>query len=366
MNGSTPGVDLFTLARLKPISSLLEEQIAELAAQTQEQALPAGKTLFKEDDQGSDLIYLIEGEVEIRPADGDPCVVKSGTPESREPLTQYNCCRASAVSLTPILFVRIDSDLVDTMLTWAESASSETEEVIMSGDDIINIDTSGLKNKMQHSPNFRKLPAANIDQLLEKMEPIRMNAGEMVIRQGDEGDYFYVIEQGEALVTRMVDDDEDTEDSVEMAHLGEGSSFGEAALISDSPRNATVSMQTDGVLLRLNKENFLKLMQEPAQDWVSYDEAREQIDQGATWIDVRSPTDFARGHLEGAINIPLNEAHRRSQSLDENTRYICYCQTGRRSSAAAFILSQYGLKVSVLKDGLPGIKGDVEMVAEAG
>jgi CRP-like cAMP-binding protein/rhodanese-related sulfurtransferase len=366
MNGSNSGVDLITLARLKPINSLLDEQIMELAAQTQEHALPAGKTLFQADDQDNDLIYLTEGEVEVRPTDGEPHVVKSGTPESHEPLAQYNRHRASAVALTPILFVRIDSDLVDTMLTWAESASSETEEVIMSGDDIINIDTSGLKNKMQHSPNFRKLPAANIDQLLEKMEPIRKNAGEVVIRQGDEGDYFYVIEQGEALVTRMVDDDEDTEDSVEMAHLGEGSSFGEAALISDSPRNATVSMQTDGVLLRLNKENFLKLMQEPAQNWVSYDEAKGQVDQGAIWIDVRTPTDFARGHLEGAINIPLNEAHRRSQSLDENTRYICYCQTGRRSSAAAFILSQYGLKVSVLKDGLPGIEGDVAMVAEAG
>ena len=365
MNGSNNGVNLMALMRLQPINSLLEDQIVELAAQTQEHALPAGKILFKEGDTDTNLIYLIEGQVEILPANGNPFRIKSGSPESRKPLTEHSPRRGTAIAVTPILYVRIDSDLVDTMLTWAESASSENEEVIMSGDDIITIDTGGLKNKMQHSPNFRKLPAANIDLLLEKMEPIRMNAGEVIIRQGDEGDYFYVIEQGEALVTRMVDDDEDSEDSVEMAHLGEGSTFGEAALISESPRNATVSMQTDGVLLRLNKENFLKLMQDPVQNWISYDDAMDKIKEGAIWIDVRSTSDFNQGHLPGAINIPMNEAHRRSQTLDTDKTYICYCQTGRRSSAAAFILSQYGLEINVLKDGLPSIGGDVGMTAEA-
>ena len=366
MNGSNNGLNITTLARLEPISSLLEDQIAELAAQTQEQPLLAGRTLFKEGDTDTDLIYLIEGEIEIRPAGGEPYVVKSGTSKSRYSLAEHTPRRSTAVALTPILYIRIDSDLVDTMLTWAESASSDAEEVIMSGDDIITIDTSGLKNKMQHSPNFRKLPAANIDLLLEKMEPVRMNAGEIIIRQGDEGDYFYVIEQGEALVTRVVEEDENTEDSIEMAHLGEGSTFGEAALISNNPRNATVSMQTDGVLLRLNKEDFLKLMQDPMQDWVTYEQAMDKIKTGAIWIDVRNPGDFAHGHLPGAISIPMNEAHRRSQTLDTGKHYICYCQTGRRSSAAAFILSQYGLEVSVLKGGLPSIEGDVELIAEAG
>lgn len=365
MNGNHSGVSIITLARLTPINSLMEAQISELAAQTQELALLAGKTLFKAGDTDSELIYLIEGEVEIQPSQGEPYVVKSGTPESRHPLAEHSPRRGTAVAKTPVLYIRIDSDLVDTMLTWADSASSDAEEVIMSGDDIINIDTSVLKNRMQHSPNFRKLPAANIDLLLEKMEPIRMNAGEVVIRQGDEGDYFYVIEEGEALVTRVVEEDDNGEGSVEMAHLGQGSSFGEAALISDSPRNATVSMQTDGVLLRLNKENFLKLMQDPAQNWIDYAAATAQIQAGALWVDVRSAADFAHGHLPGAINLPLNEAHRRAQTLDDERHYICYCQTGRRSSAAAFILSQYGLEVSVLKGGLPSLGNEVELVQEA-
>lgn len=358
MVNTSNSVDLFTLARLTPVSSLLDEQIEELAAKTKEQAIPPGRALFKAGEADGDFVYLIEGEVEIRPLEGQPTRVISGTPLSRQPLSEHNPRRTTAVAITPVLFIRINRDLIDTMLTWAESVSVSSEEVIMSGDDIVTIDTGALKNKMQHSPNFRKLPAASIDQLLERMEPVRVNAGEVVIRQGDEGDYFYVIEKGEALVTRIVEAGENSDDSVEMAHLGEGSTFGEAALISDKPRNATVSMQTDGVLLRLKKEDFIRLMQEPMQNWVSFEEAEAKVSEGAVWVDVRASNEYQHHHLPGAINIPMNEAHRRAQTLDSGREYICYCPTGRRSSAAAFILSQYGLNVSVLKGGLPGIDSD--------
>lgn len=363
MVNTSNSVDLFTLARLTPVSSLLDEQIEELAIKTKEQALPPGRALFKAGDTDGDFIYLIEGEVEIRPLEGHPTRVISGTPQSRQPLSEQTPRRSTAVAITPVLFIRINQELLDTMLTWAESASVSSEEVIMSGDDIVTIDTGALKNKMQHSPNFRKLPAANIDQLLEKMEPVRMNAGEVVIRQGDEGDYFYVIEKGEALVTRIVDAGEESEDSIEMAHLGEGSTFGEAALISDKPRNATVSMQTDGILLRLKKDDFLTLMQEPMQNWISYEEAEAKVKAGAVWVDVRATNEYQHHHLPNAINIPMNEAHRRAQTLDSSREYICYCPTGRRSSAAAFILSQYGLHVSVLRGGLPGIDNELNVEA---
>lgn len=364
MNTNNNGVNLMALMRLQPINSLLEDQIVELAAHTQEQTLQTGCTLFEEGDTGTDLVYLIKGEVKISSANGETHTIKSGSTTSHRPLAEHTPRRSTAVAITPILYISIDSDLVDTMLTWAESAAAENEEVIMSGNDIITIDISNLKNKLQHSPIFRKLPAANIDLLVEKMEPIRISAGETIIHQGDEGDYFYFIEQGEALVTRTTDE-KDSEDAVDIIHLSEGSTFGESALISDNPRNATVSMRTHGVLLRLNKENFLKLMQDPVQNWISYDAAVDNIKAGAVWVDARSPADFNKGHLPGAINIPINEAHRRAQDLDAKTTYICYCQTGRRSSAAAFILSQYNLEAQLLKDGLPSLAANVELISEA-
>ncbi len=351
MSGNS--VDLFTLARLEPLSSLMEEQLVELAAQTHERALPPGYPLFRAGDDAPALTYLLEGEVELSDGQGETIRIAAGSSRARHPLDEARPCRFTATARTPVLYITIDRELLDTMLAWAQSASGEDEEVIMSGTDILNIDKGELKRKMQHSPNFRRLPAANIDQVLERMEPIRVEAGQVVIRQGDEGDYFYVIEKGEALVMRVVEDEEGGEDTVEMAELHEGAAFGEAALISDKPRNATVSMQTDGVLLRLGKEDFLKLMQEPAQDWIDFDRARQRVEEeGATWIDARARTEFHHAHLPGALNIPLDESHRRARDLDRDGHYICYCQSGRRSSAVAFILGQYGLRTSVVEGGV--------------
>lgn len=352
MDNAANTVNLMALMRLSPISELLPAQIEELAAHTPVETVPAGTVIFSAGDTDRRLEYVLEGTVELCPGQGECRLITGASSESRHPLAQDQPRHATAMAKTAVKLIRIDQELLDTMLSWAQSASSDTEEVIMSGNEILTIDTGALKAKMQKSINFRKLPAANIDQLLEKMEPMRVHAGEIIIRQGDVGDYFYVIEQGEALVTRIIEEPESSEDSIEMAHLGEGASFGEAALISDKPRNATVSMQTDGVLLRLNKQDFLHLMQEPMQHWVDASEAQARIAAGARWIDVRQRTEYEHDHLPGAINVPLQETHRRTQELDHGVPYICYCQTGRRSSAAAFILTQYGFDVCVLRGGL--------------
>ncbi|NOY63535.1 MAG: cyclic nucleotide-binding domain-containing protein [Gammaproteobacteria bacterium] len=198
---------------------------------------------------------------------------------------------------------------------------------------------------MLKSPSFRNLPVANIEQLFEHLDLKIVTAGEVIIRQGDVGDYFYMINEGTAQVSREIDDEYG---SIEMAELSVGSSFGEAALISDSSRNATVSMMSDGVLLRLSKEDFLQLLKEPALTHLTEQEAAAKIAAGGQWLDIRQRADFDAGHRKGALHASLNEMHMFAQQLSQNRPYICYCQTGQRSAAAAFIISQYGIDVYVL------------------
>lgn len=88
--------------------------------------------------------------------------------------------------------------------------------------------------------------------------------------------------------------------------------------------------------------------------WVSRKEAEEQIAKGAKWLDVRLESEYANDGIEGSINIPLFMLRLKAESLDPKGAYIVCCDTGRRSSAAAFLLSERGFKVSVLKDGLRG------------
>ena len=62
---------------------------------------------------------------------------------------------------------------------------------------------------------------------------------------------------------------------------GQGDGFGEEALVSDTPRNASVTMRSSGVLMRLDKESFIELIRDPLINRISFQDARRMIDEGA-------------------------------------------------------------------------------------
>jgi rhodanese-related sulfurtransferase len=142
---------------------------------------------------------------------------------------------------------------------------------------------------------------------------------------------------------------------VELAEISAGVAFGEEALISDKPRNANVVMISEGRLMRLAKKDFLALLKEPLLDHIDLNSALDKLNDDAVFLDVRVPSEFKESRLPNAVNIPLHELRQRIGELNANTYYVCYCSTGRRSSAAAFLLSNQGLKSSVLKNGLQDV-----------
>lgn len=118
-------------------------------------------------------------------------------------------------------------------------------------------------------------------------------------------------------------------------------------------RNANIIMVTDGVLMRLSKEDFNALLKEPMLSWVSRDEADKMVAEGkSVWVDVRLESEFKNNGIPGSVNIPLFMLRMKVDKLDQGKTYILYCDTGRRSSAAAFLLSERGLYACCLKGGL--------------
>jgi rhodanese-related sulfurtransferase len=73
--------------------------------------------------------------------------------------------------------------------------------------------------------------------------------------------------------------------------------------------------------------------------------ASAPLPDGATLIDVRMPDEYAAGHLEGAVNIPLEDGSLEAAlgSFSAADRYVVYCRTGRRSEIAARLLTDAGL-----------------------
>jgi len=176
---------------------------------------------------------------------------------------------------------------------------------------------------------------------------VKVPRGETVIREGDEGDFYYVIESGRFVVERLVGGAK-----VLLAELKGGDAFGEEALVSEAKRNATVSAQSDGVLLRLSQDDFNELLRKPLLRRISFEDATQRVKEGALWLDVRYPSEYQYDKLPGAINVPLAEVRNMFAVLDRNKEYVAYCQSGRRSAAAAFLFAQRGFKVWVLEGGL--------------
>lgn len=76
---------------------------------------------------------------------------------------------------------------------------------------------------------------------------------------------------------------------------------------------------------------------------ISGDEARQLVKSGALLVDVRSPAEFAGGHIEGAINVPLQTLGANMKKLGDKERpVVVYCASGVRSSSAAGMIKGAG------------------------
>lgn len=66
------------------------------------------------------------------------------------------------------------------------------------------------------------------------------------------------------------------------------------------------------------------------------------IDQGAYLVDVRTPGEYAEGHVKGSVNIPLNTVASQLSKFKNKKNIVVFCRSGGRSSQAKSILEQNG------------------------
>lgn len=340
-------VDKSVLQTLVPINSLNPDNLLELANKTIIESVAAGRFIFKKGDTDKQHVYLLSGSVDMMQEKELVKTVTMKSPEARQPLAHAQPRPLSARAREDSTFIRVDSNLLDLMMTWAQTGTYHVEEL---GDE--NDSDDDWMTQLLQTKAFHKVPPANIQAIFMRMEQVSHNSGDIVIKQDDDGDYFYIIKSGRALVTRA---SPANPKGIKLAELGPGDSFGEEALISESKRNATITMLTKGTLVRLSKKDFISLLNEPLQDWVEYAQAKAKVESGAQWLDVRLPSEFKMSHIKGAVNLPLISMRLKVKSMDPQKKYILCCDTGRRSSAAAYILGENGINPSVLKNGLTSV-----------
>jgi len=337
-------ISILELNRYQPLDSLNPENLKELADKLDVFEYSEGANIFQQGDTNDAHIFLSDGEVELIENDNAAKTIKAGTADAKVALAHIIPRNFSAVAKSNVTAFTVNSDMLDMMLTWSQSGSIQVNEL----DDAPANDD--WMSKILRTEAFHRIPPANIQAIFTSLEDVAVNPGDTVIKQGDPGDYFYIVKSGRCLVTRKMPGQEK---DIKLAELEPGDSFGEEALISDAERNATIVMLSDGVVSRLSKQQFLELLNEPMLDRVGYDAIKSKVASGeAEWLDIRLLAEYETAHIKGAIHIPLIFLRMKADTLDQSKHYIVYCDTERRSSSASFLLNERGFTTSVLREGM--------------
>jgi CRP-like cAMP-binding protein len=340
------------LAALAPLAGFSAERLAELAQVAVVERARRGSDPLQERLEGPQSVFLLAGELMLAFEGGGTLVLVGGSDEARHALNRRSDRPARSKAITDVDLVMLDDEVLDILATWdqvAAGADSTLTGQAAAADARIVTGAFGL-GKLR-SGAFAQLPVAHIDELLKRFDRLKTAAGETVIREGDQGDYYYVVESGRFSVERLVGGAK-----VLLAELKSGDAFGEEALVSETKRNATVTSLGEGELLRLDRTHFDELLREPLLRRVGFAEAAEKVRRGALWLDVRYPSEYQYDKLPGAINVPLAEVRNMFAVLDRSREYVAYCQSGRRSAAAAFLFAQRGFKVWLLDGGLRSVQ----------
>jgi rhodanese-related sulfurtransferase len=342
------GVDEALLRQFVPMNGLALAHVSQLVPFAGISELHPGDAIptnFKTSDQA---YYVVQGQLELYAGAMLAGSIRGGTEEARFPLSHLQTPFDSARASSAVRLLRVDRARVSALLILEEPSAGATTHRRATRSPL---DSRQIIARLLKSQIFSHIPPANVQRLLELAEPVQVHAGDVVIRQGERGNYCYIMMEGRCSMTRR--------ESGEilprtLGELGPGDSFGEEVLGANGVRRTTVTMRTDGWLRRLSRTQFLQLAGTSSMGQVSLREAEKLVGRGAKWLDVRLADEHRHDGLPGSVNLPLAEIGGRSRELDRKVPYVMYCNTGQRSIAAASLLREQGFSVCVLEDGLMG------------
>ncbi|HET6602736.1 MAG TPA: cyclic nucleotide-binding domain-containing protein [Xanthomonadaceae bacterium] len=321
-----------------PTHSLHPVDRAELARHSRMVSFQADHVAFYRGEAAREVVYLVAGEVELIAEDGTRRV-KAGSEEARHPLSTGTSHSTTATCLRPCELLFVDRDRLDLLLTWAQTGAVEVQE-LGEGDD------GDWMSAMLRCPALHRVPPANIAQVIAAVESIEHGPDEVIVRQGAAGDFYYVLTQGQCAI---YDEDANAGTLREIDRIGPGRGFGEEALLSGMPRNATVKTLSGCTLVRLSATDFARLLEDPLVHRISLDAVPER----AVLVDVRLPEEYARGHLPGAVNVPLRALRSEALTMDASRPLAVYCDTGSRSASATFLFRERGFDAHLIDQGVP-------------
>ena len=337
--GRIRGFDLLERLSTDSLDALLERSGTVLH-------YAAGEQIYVQGQEDNFINYLLEGRVERTRNGVFELVIDYEKERRTRPLDAMAQKRHTVHAASPVVILRLTRrELERAYLDATPDDRAGVMEVTEIGLDT----TQDWRTRLLSSELFSRLAATKIQAVFERMVEIKATRGQEIIRQGELGGDYYVIQAGSCEVVRHI---AAVGKEIHLANLGPGDGFGEEAAISGAPRNASVRMVTDGRLMRIDRNDFIDLVVNPLVRGVSSREANYLHSQGFILVDSRDLEEFRAGSLLNAINIPSHLIRTQSRDLSKQDSYIICDNNPLRAALGAFHLLERGLDASYLEDSV--------------
>lgn len=343
------------LASFSPFNTLTFEYLAKVMEKASLQDYAKGAIIFKRGRELTEAVYLVSGNVDLIDSQFAVTSMNSEAELHRVPLNNTSPTQVSAVAKSAVTVLRVERDFLDLVMVLSETvhetqdknateeSSAQAQSSTQSHLHTQVVEEGDWMSSLLQSPFFNRIPPGNIRQLFVRFNPRKVVADELVIREGERGEHFYVLESGSATVL-------DKQGQI-LAALRPGDYFGEESLVGDTTRNATVKMLTPGKLMCLGKDDFITLLQEPVRNFVTYQDLQNSpMNSRFQIIDVRLPLERRFQSVPGSRNIPLSQLRKTLPELDNSKIYVVTDDAGRRCDVAAQLLTQAGFEAVILKE----------------
>lgn len=342
-------LDLDDLKFFAPFSEFDQKFLLDAQRHITLQQAPKGTLLFKRGRTLTDKYFLIQGTLSLVDSDFNSSEVRARSVRAAEALNTERLSNVSAIAKTPVIYFSVSASELERLVKhWrnpTQAAADADSSKVNSQLQVCGVEEEAdWMSCLLKSPLFELIPTALIQALFLKFETVQLSAGDMVMKEGAKGDFFYVLASGEAKIF-------DRSGSIDVAVMA-GDYFGEESLISAAPRNASVQMLSDGVLKRLDTGDFTSLVKGPVLQYMDPDSLGE-LTTPYTLLDIRMPIEYRTDHLPNSVNIPLTRLRASLSSLVQSRAYLVSERGGRRAEIAAYLLCQAGFDTYILRDELP-------------
>jgi CRP-like cAMP-binding protein len=231
------------LDRIPIFASLGQDKREALPRYLRAEYFEAGETIVEQGEDGYTFYAIHSGTAEVLIADASGAgeivaQLDSNGAFGEVALIEQTTRTATVRAQTPLIVYALDRNAFNSLIDDPTERKNLTRLI-------------RSLSFLERVPLFEQLNAPELVALYRKFKPESAASGETVIKQGDNGDKFYLIEDGEVSVSH---DDRGAE--IELARLGRGSFFGEIALLKNIPRTASVTAREQTRMLALTKHDL--------------------------------------------------------------------------------------------------------------